>query len=53
VPLIVGEHHGNAIDKGLVLQDEENPVPLLLGQAAPMRVQIFLLPFALPMALPW
>src|SRR5438128_1556935 len=30
-----------------------NPLPLLLGQTAPMRVQIFLPCLSLPVALPW
>src|SRR5262249_43378540 len=55
-PLVIeGDHTANSLTGKLATKPAVglNPFPLLLGQTAPMRVQIFFPCLSLPVFLPW
>jgi hypothetical protein len=55
LPMVLGkrQHHGEPIPQKQVSPREVKPLPLLLGQTAPMRVQIFLPSLSFVVFLPW
>ena len=50
--LVERQYHGDTIPERKIVPGEVKPLAALVGQTAPMRVQIFLPSLSLPVALP-